>query len=389
MTGVLEGVRVIEIAGLGPGPFCAMLLGDLGAEVITVERPGSRVGRPDQVYNRGKRSIMLDLKSANSRQIVLHLVERADVLIEGMRPGVMERLGLGPEPCLERNPRLVYGRVTGWGQSGPLAQAAGHDSNYAALAGALWYAGAPGSPPFLPTTLTGDVAGGALYLAIGLLAALLRSRGGSEGQVVDAAIVDGTAHSMNLLLATLASVGADDRRGIYAMDAAHWAGRSYRCADGEWINISPLEPQFYALLLERLGLDDDIRFVNGQHDPELWSELSFELAQIFGSRPRSQWCALLEGTDACFAPILSPAEAHEHPHMIARKVYVVQDGVLQGCAAPRFSSTPSESPRPVPVRGADTAQILAELGYTEADLSALAASGCFGQIAPDGQMRAN
>lgn len=381
LGGVLEGVRVVEIAGLGPGPFCAMLLADLGAEVVAIERPGSRAPRPDQIYNRGKKSIILDLKSAEACRIALSLVERADILVEGMRPGVMERLGLGPLPCLERNPHLVYGRVTGWGQDGPLAHAAGHDSNYAALAGALWYAGFPGTPPLLPTTVAGDVAGGALYLTIGLLAALLNARAGGRGQVVDAAIVDGSAHSMNLLLAILASIGADHQRGIYAMDAAHWAGRSYRCADGGWINISPLEPQFYAVLIARLGLDEDGRFGRGQHDPALWPELSADLEQLFASQPRSHWCALLEGTDACFAPILSPGEALTHPHMAARGVYAVRDGVLQARAAPRFSLEPLGGPAAVSPRGANTASILSGLGYAGADIAALSASGCFGRDA--------
>lgn len=375
--GVLEGVRVVEIAGIGPGPFCGMLLADLGAEVIAVERPEAGPGRPRSaaIFNRGKRSVVLDLKAPSAADALLRLVEGADALIEGMRPGVMERLGLGPDVCLARNPRLVYGRMTGWGQHGPLAQAAGHDSNYTALAGALWFASPAGQPQQAPTTMLGDVGGGALYLALGIVAGILRARADGRGQVVDAAIVDGAAHMLNLLLSMYALRGGSFDRG-QPSDAAHWAGRSYRCADGGWVNIASLEPQFYAELLRRLGLDGDERFVQGQWNPKLWPALSDHLVRLFATRTRAQWCELLEGTDACFAPVLDPAEAAHHPHMAARGAYVRVDGVLQAAPAPRFSVTPSAPPRSVPERGAHTREVLRECGLAADRIEALCAVGC-------------
>ena len=376
--GVLEGVRIIEIAGIGPGPFCGMLLADLGADVITVERPESGSGRPRRaaICNRGKRSVVLDLKAPGAIDAVLALLEGADALIEGMRPGVMERLGLGPEVCLARNPRLVYGRMTGWGQHGPLAHAAGHDSNYTGLAGALWFASPPGQPQQAPTTMLGDIGGGALYLALGIVSGILRARVDGRGQVVDAAIVDGVAHMMNLLLSMYASRGGSFARG-QSSDAAHWAGRSYQCADGGWVNIASLEPQFYAELLRRLDLDGDERFVKGQWDPKLWPELTEELKRLFATRTRAQWCERLEGTDVCFAPVLDPSESAEHPHMAARGVYVRVDGVLQAAPAPRFSGTPSAPPGGVPERGAHTCDVLREAGLAQDRIEALcpAASG--------------
>lgn len=377
---VLEGVRIVEISGIGPGPFCGMLLADLGAEVIAVERPEANATRPraSAIFNRGKRSIVLDLKAPGAVDAVLKLVEGADALIEGMRPGVMERLGLGPDVCLERNPRLVYGRMTGWGQYGPLAQAAGHDSNYTGLAGALWFASPPGQPQQAPTTMLGDVGGGALYLALGIVSGVLRARADGRGQVVDAAIVDGVAHMMNLLLSMYASRGGSFERG-QSSDAAHWAGRSYRCADGGWVNIASLEPQFYAELLHRLGLDGDQRFVKGQWDPKLWPELSEELTQLFATRTRAQWCELLEGTDTCFAPVLDPAESARHPHMAARGVYTTLDGVLQAAPAPRFSATPSAPPRSVPERGAHTFEVLREAGLAQDLIDALCAAASRGK----------
>lgn len=370
--GVLEGVRILEIAGIGPGPFCGMLLADLGAEVITVERPEGNAVQPraSAIFNRGKRSVVLDLKAPGAVDAVLTLVENADALIEGMRPGVMERLGLGPDVCLARNPRLVYGRMTGWGQHGPLAQAAGHDSNYTGLAGALWFASPTGQPQQAPTTMLGDIGGGALYLALGIVSGVLRARADGHGQVVDAAIVDGVAHMMNLLLSMYASRNGNFERGEFS-DVAHWAGRSYRCADGGWVNIASLEPQFYAELLSRLGLDSDDRFVKGQWDAKLWPELTEELKKLFATRTRAQWCELLEGTDTCFAPVLDPSESAEHPHMAARGVYATVDGVLQAVAAPRFSATPSALPSTVPQRGAHTREVLREAGFAQQQIDEL------------------
>jgi crotonobetainyl-CoA:carnitine CoA-transferase CaiB-like acyl-CoA transferase len=384
--GVLEGVRVVEIAGIGPGPFCGMLLADLGAEVIVVERPepGAAGPRPDHILNRGKRSIVLDVKAPAAVEGVLRLVEGADALIEGMRPGVMERLGLGPEACLARNPRLVYGRITGWGQQGPLAHAAAHDSNYTALAGALWFASRPGEPQHAPPTVVGDVAGGALYLALGIVAGILRARSDGRGQVVDAAIVDGVAHMLSMLLGEHAARPGGFERGTRFYDLAPWAGRSYRCADGGWINIESMEPQFYAELIRRLGLDGDERFVRGQMDASAWPVLTEELVRLFATRTRADWCALLEGTDACFAPVLNPAEAAAHPHLAARQVYYTADGVLQAAPAPRFSATPSRTPGAVPERGAQTRQVLRQAGLTSAEIDGLAASGALGRSpAPD------
>ncbi|WP_321325428.1 CaiB/BaiF CoA-transferase family protein [uncultured Parasphingorhabdus sp.] len=366
MTGVLAGIKIIEISGIGPGPFCGMLLADLGADVIAIERPAADLGkaRPQQIYHRGKQSIVLDLKAPEAVEVVLDLLSDADALIEGMRPGVMERLGLGPDICLERNPALVYGRMTGWGQSGPMAQAAGHDSNYTALSGALWYAGASGSAPQAPSTVLGDIAGGALYLALGILAAILRARSGGQGQVVDAAIVDGSAHLLNLLLSMIASTGGNFARDVQIFDSSHWAGQSYCCSDGGWINIAPLEPQFYAELIERLGLQGDERFTRGQFDPSLWPELRDEFTKLFASQPRAHWQSLLEGTDSCFAPVLAPDEAAEHPHMAHRNIYQRVDDILQTKAAPEFSSDANPAPQAIPPRGSDWQQVLTNAGFS-------------------------
>jgi alpha-methylacyl-CoA racemase len=355
-TGPLAGLRVLEIAGIGPGPFCGMLLADLGADVVLVDRSqpnGENIDLgPAAIAHRGKRSIAVDLQSTEGVETVLGLIDRADALIEGMRPGVMERLGLGPDICLARNPRLAYGRMTGWGQEGPLAHAAGHDLNYIALSGALWYSGQPGEPPMTPPSLVGDIGGGALYLAVGLLAAIMSGR----GQVVDAAIVDGSAHMMNLLLSLKAGGRVVNARGASILDGPHWYS-THRCADGKFVSVGSLEPKFYKLLREQLGLDDDPAFADA-YDPETWPDLKQRLADIFLTRARDEWCALLEGTDACFAPVLDPDEAAQHPHMVARGVYLEAGGVLQAAPAPRFSVTPAADPGPVPRRGADAAAIL-------------------------------
>lgn len=364
MSGVLDGIRVIEIAGIGPAPFCGMLLADLGADVICIERPlaGKACPRPAEITLRGKRSVTLDLKTPGSVAAVLSLIAESDALIEGMRPNVMERLGLGPDVCLKRNPALIYGRLTGWGQEGPLAHAAGHDSNYTALAGALWFAGAPGTPNTAPSTMLGDVGGGALYMAVGILAGILRARSTGQGQVVDAAIVDGTAHMLNLLLSMTAQLGGSFDRGTHFYDSSHWAGRTYACSDGGLINIAPLEPKFYALFLETLGLSSDASFADGQMNPKLWPELTQILTDKFAQKPKAYWVDLLEGTDCCFAPVLNPAQSAKHPHMKARGVYETVDGILQGAAAPRFSRSPAAAPNTIPVRGQHNAEIMREFG---------------------------
>ena len=364
MSKVLEGIRIIEISGIGPGPFCGMLLADLGADVICIERAvvGKQQSRPSEITQRGKRSVMLDLKAPGSVEAVLTLITSSDGLIEGMRPGVMERLGLGPGVCLNRNPKLIYGRLTGWGQDGPLAQSAGHDSNYTALAGALWFAGASGTPQMAPSTVLGDVGGGALYMTIGILAGILQARSTGKGQVVDGAIVDGTAHMLNLLLSMTAQLEGSFDRGVHIFDAAHWAGRTYVCSDGGLVNIAPLEPKFYALFLETMGLSSDARFTGGQMNTKLWPELTQILTGKFAEKPQAYWVDLLEGTDCCFAPVLNPAQSAEHPHMKERGVYETVDGILQAVAAPRFSNSPLASANTVPVRGQHTAEVMREFG---------------------------
>jgi len=371
--GVLDGIRVIEIAGIGPAPFCGMLLADMGADVVLVER-GEKGGElldlgRNAIVNRGKRSLALDLKDPRAIDAVLRLIADADALIEGMRPGVMERLGLGPAVCLARNPRLIYGRMTGWGQDGPLASAAGHDLNYIALSGALWFAGAPGTPPVTPPTLVGDLGGGALYLAMGLLAGILNARRTGEGQVVDAAIVDGSANLMNLLLSVHAAGQQPFERGRGLLDGPHWYG-SYACADGDFVSVGALEPQFNGLLFAKLGLGDDPAFQR-PYDPRCWAPLRERMTALFATQPRQHWVDLLEGTDACFAPVLTPAAAMEHPHMAARGVYAQRDGVLQAAPAPRFSATPSGIPAAVPQRGEHGADILRAAGFCAEEIGQL------------------
>ncbi|MDF3860799.1 CaiB/BaiF CoA transferase family protein [Achromobacter denitrificans] len=354
---MLSGVRIVEICGLGPGPFCAMHLADLGADVIAVERPVSaeQAGR-HQVINRGKRTVAVDLKSAAGRDTVLKLCEEGDALIEGMRPGVMERLGLGPDVLRARNPRLVYGRMTGWGQTGPLAQAAGHDNNYISLSGALYYTGAEGEAPISPITAIGDIGGGALYLAIGILAGIMKARQTGQGTVVDAAIVDGSAHLLSLLLASKEKGLVTGARGENVHDGSHFFS-TYRCKDGEYVTVGALEPQFYALLLRKLELDPT-EFP--QWERLRWPVMRARFAAIFAGRTRAEWCERLEGSDACFGPVLSPEEAATHPHMQARGVYFERDGRLEANPAPRFDGIALRA-GDVPARGQHTAEVLAAL----------------------------
>ncbi|PNB73514.1 CoA transferase [Pseudomonas sp. GW456-E7] len=360
---MLSGIRIVEICGIGPGPFCAMHMADLGADVIAVEREAStsitgQANAAANPFNRGKRSVVADLKTPEGRETVLKLLESADALIEGMRPGVMERLGLGPDVCLARNPRLVYGRMTGWGQEGPMAQAAGHDNNYIALSGALYHSGTDGEAPSSPITLIGDIGGGALYLAVGLLSGILNARNTGKGTVVDASIVDGSAHMMQLMMALTGRGLLKEQRGKSVHDGSHFYG-TYRCADDHYIALGSMEPQFYALLLEKLGLQDEPRFAR-QWDMAQWATLRNDFADIFASRPRQYWCDLLEGTDVCFAPVLSPREASTHPHNVARGIYFERDGLLQVSPAPRFDGQ-RVTPGKVPTRGADTEQVMAAL----------------------------
>lgn len=380
---VLAGVKVLEIEGIGPGPFCGMLLADLGAEVILVQRLRSAhdLDLGDAaIHHRGKHSVAVDLKSPQGVQVVLQLAGQADCLIEGMRPGAMEGLGLGPEVCLARNPRLVYGRMTGWGQTGPLAHSAGHDLNYLGLSGALWYAGPAGTPPHPPPTLVGDIAGGSLYLAIGLLAGILNARATGQGQVVDAAIVDGAAHMQNLLLGFRAAGILKNERGVSCVDGGHWSG-AYRCADGRFVTVQAVEPGFYAVLLDRLGLSANPDFA-GQYDPQRWARARQRLAELFATRPRDEWCALLEGSDACFSPVLDPEEASRHPHNLARGVFSTHDGVLQANPAPRFSNSPPQLARPIPKRGEHTLEVLRRAGIDATQLQNLLASGAIAAALP-------
>jgi len=376
--GPLKGIRVVEMAGIGPGPFCGMLLGDLGADVVRIDRLGDADRGVDfparfDLLNRNKRSIGIDLKAPAGKATALRLIGEADALIEGYRPGVMEQLGLGPDICLDRNPRLVFGRMTGWGQDGPLAQAAGHDLNYIALAGALGAIGRPGQPPTVPLNLIGDFGGGSLYLAMGILAAIIEARTSGHGQVVDAGIVDGTASLMTMLLAMKQMGAWRGGRGENLIDGGAPFYDVYETEDGGWVSIAPVERKFYAELLQRLGLSTDD--LPKQNDPRGWATLRGRFADVFRSKTRDEWTALLEGTDACFSAVLSLDEAVAHPHNAARNVFVTVDGVVNPAPAPRFSRTPGSLDRTPSERGADTAVALADWGLSASEIAALKAEG--------------
>jgi len=378
MAGPLQGLRVIEMAGLGPAPFCGMLLADMGAEVVRIDRLGGRaaVGGSEprfDVTGRGRRSLALDLKKPGATDTVLAMVERADALIEGFRPGVMEQLGLGPEPCLARQPGLVYGRMTGWGQDGPLAGAAGHDINYVALTGALHAIGRSGEPPVVPLNYIGDFGGGGMLLAFGVLAALLESRQSGRGQVVDTAMTDGASLLSAMMYGFHGAGTWSNRRGENLLDGGAHFYDVYTCADGRHIAVGAIEPQFYAELLERCGIDDPA--FEPQMDPRHWPVLKQRLADVFRTRTREEWCRVLEGTDACFAPVLHWDEAPQHPHNQARETFVEVDGVVQPAPAPRFSRTPADTPRPPRAAGADTADVLRDWGVSAGQVEQLRGDG--------------
>jgi alpha-methylacyl-CoA racemase len=376
MPGPLTGIKVIELAGLGPAPFCSMLLADMGAEVIIVDRKGAAgvtaQANPNDVLRRGRSSIALDLKQPAAVDVVLRLVEDADIVLEGFRPGVMERMGLGPEVCQARNPALVYGRMTGWGQFGPLAAAAGHDINYIALSGALHSIG-PAAQPVVPLNLVGDFGGGAMLLAFGLLCAVLESQRSGKGQVVDAAMTDGAALLMSMIYGFKASGSWNGQRADNVLDGGAPFYGTYRCADGKWIAIGSIEPQFYALLLQKCGIDP--AELPAQRERAAWAALRDRLAAIFLGKSRDAWCALMEGSDVCFAPVLDLDDAPLHPHNLARGTFCEIGGVLQPAPAPRFSRSTPDLPRPPAAAGAHTESILAKLGLDHAQIAQLRQAG--------------
>jgi alpha-methylacyl-CoA racemase len=376
--GVLSHLTVVEFAGLGPAPFAGMLLADHGARVIRIDRPAkpgkgggmaALTARRSDVLARGRESIALDLKRAEAREVALRLIARADVLIEGFRPGVMESLGLGPDVCLARRSALVYGRVTGWGQDGPLAQAAGHDINYIALSGALHSTARRGALPTPTPGLIGDFAGGGMLLAFGVLAAVSQAQASGRGQVVDAAICDGSALLASLVYGWRSAGLWNAQAGTNNGDGGAHFYDVYACADGKYISIGAMEPQFYALLRDKCGLADPA--FDAQWDPARWPELKARVAEVFRTRTRAEWCALLEGTDACFAPVLDLDEAPAHPHLRARGTFAQVDGITQPAPAPRFAGTPAAPCQPVRPAAADTRALLEELGYGAQEIAAL------------------
>ena len=378
MSGPLTGVKVLEVAGIGPGPFCGMLLADMGADVLRVDRlQASDLGLPVEpkydIMSRGRRSIALDLKQPAAIETVLQIAARADALIEGFRPGVTERLGLGPEACLARNPRLVYGRITGWGQDGPLAQAAGHDINYIALSGALHAIGREGAAPVPPLNLVGDFGGGGMVLAFGIVCALFEARASGKGQVIDAAMSEGAASLMAMFYGRMAAGHWRDRRGVNVLDTgAPWYD-VYETADGKHVAIGSIEGRFYAELLQRLGLNSAA--LPGQFEFARWPELRAAFAAAFKKKTREEWCRDMEGTDVCFAPVLSLAEAPQHAHNRARGAFVEIEGVTQPAPAPRYSRTPGAVARTAPRRGEGGAQALADWGFGKTEIERFRAGG--------------
>jgi alpha-methylacyl-CoA racemase len=374
--GPLNGLKILEIGGIGPCPFAAMMLADMGADVLRIDRPPHaeilrRIPPGRDALRRGRKSVIIDLKNPEGVLLVLRLVARADALIEGFRPGVMERLGLGPDSCLKHNPRLIYGRATGWGQEGPLATAAGHDINYIALAGTLHAIGRAGQAPTPPINLLGDFGGGGMLLAYGVVCALIERASSGKGQVIDAAMVDGAA-----LLATAIhsyrSIGFwSDDRGTNLLDSGAHFYDVYECADGEYIAVGAIEPQFYAELLRFVGLKTED--LPEQLDREHWPDMKLRLAEVFRTKSRAEWCGIMEGSDACFAPVLSMAEAPQHAHNAHRRTFVEVAGDIQPAPAPRFSRTPGKIPAPPPEPGQDTDDALANWGISPQEITTLRA----------------
>jgi len=380
MTGPLTGIRIIEIAGIGPGPFAAMMLADMGAEVIRVERAQSVRGpAPDtphyDVMLRGRRNIALDLKHPDGVATLLDLVGHADALIEGFRPGVMERLGVGPDICLQRNPKLVFGRMTGWGQEGMYSQAAGHDINYISLAGALAHFGRHGEAPVPPLNMVGDFGGGGMFLAYGVVCALLEAQRSGQGQVVDTAMVDGAAVLMSMFW-SFKAIGAFDEnhRGTNLLDTGAHFYDVFRCADGKFISLGSIEPQFYAELLRITGLEGDPEFAR-QMDKDLWPHLKTRLRQVFEGKTQAEWCTLMETTDVCFAPVLTMSEAATHPHNIQRNTFIEVGGVQQPAPAPRFSRTKTQVISAPAHPGQHSREVLADWGIAPDRIEALIATG--------------
>ncbi len=379
-NGPLSGYRIIEIAGIGPGPFAAMMLADMGAEVIRVERAQSVRGQaPDgahwDVLLRGRRNVAIDLKNPDGVEALLLLVEHADALIEGFRPGVMERLGIGPDACIARNPKLVFGRMTGWGQDGPYAASAGHDINYISLAGALAHFSRAGEAPVPPLNMVGDFGGGGMFLAYGVVCALLEAQKSGKGQVVDSAMVDGSAVLMSMFWA-MKNIGIFDENkpGTNLLDTGAHFYDVFECSDGKYVSIGSIEPQFYALLLEKTGLADDPAFAK-QMDASHWPALKIKLADVMRTKTSAQWCKIMEGTDVCFAPVLTMSEAAKHPHNVARQTFIEVDGVTQPAPAPRFSRTATALPTAPAHAGQHSRAVLADWGFDADRISALIASG--------------
>ncbi|MBL6824337.1 MAG: CoA transferase [Luminiphilus sp.] len=368
-------MKVVEIAGIGPGPCAGMMLADMGAEVTVIDRPVADVEAAAAfakfaIFNRGKKSVALNLKDPDAVDALLKIIDDADVLIEGFRPGVMERLGLGPEICCERNPKLVYGRMTGWGQTGPLSHAAGHDPNYIALTGALWAGGSHEHRPTAPLTLIGDLGGGTMMLVFGVLSAIINAKNTGRGQIVDAAITDGAAYISTLLWGMHNSGQMTDEPGSGWADFGSPWHDTYPCSDGRYITVCALEPQFYALLIQGLELTGDPTFAN-QWDKTQWQAGKEKFRDIFATKTRDEWCDQFEGTDVCFAPVLNFSEALEHPHNVARATFFTRDGISQPSPAPKLSVTPGSAGH-VPVAGAHTAEVLATLGLESEILAKLA-----------------